>query len=159
MQVTTLDLSETPLEQLKILVEKIYLPILSNPANQKGLPKLVANEVTQHLHKHISDSRQSRNRPFGKSCVNIVSVMIGHTKGQTVLPLPVLNENDSSLRTTKQKIHILEDSVVTWSRQIKKVLMADPDALLKVHPLTRHNEKIRLGLAGWSFFPWPVDRS
>lgn len=59
-QVTTMDLSETPLEQLKLLFEKIYLPILSNPANQKGLPKLMAHAVTQRLHKSISD-RTPRN--------------------------------------------------------------------------------------------------
>lgn len=56
-QVTTLDLSDTPLEQLKLLIEKIYLPILSSPANQKGLPKLTANEVVQQLHRSVSDSK------------------------------------------------------------------------------------------------------
>ena len=57
VQVTTLDLSDAPLEQLKLLMEKIYLPLLSKPSNQKGLPKFVAKEVTQNLHKHISDSK------------------------------------------------------------------------------------------------------
>lgn len=31
-----------------------------------------------------------------------------------------------------EKVHILETAIVTWTRQIKKVLQADPDAPLKV---------------------------
>lgn len=31
-----------------------------------------------------------------------------------------------------ERVHILEAAVVTWTRQIKKVLQADPDAPLKV---------------------------
>ena len=32
----------------------------------------------------------------------------------------------------KDKIHILESAVVTWTRQIKQVLKADPEAAFKV---------------------------
>lgn len=71
--------------------------------------------------------------------------MIGHTKGQTVLPLPVLYENNDGAAITKEKIHILEDSVVTWSIQVKKVLMADPDALLKAHTIHIAFVTMRLG--------------
>lgn len=60
--------------------------------------------------------------------------MIGNTKGQTVLPLPVETSSPEAESRTKpkEKIHILENSIVTWGQQIKKVLLADPDAVLKV---------------------------
>ena len=60
------------------------------------------------------------------------------------MPLPVVAEGDKS--TSKEKIHILEDSVVTWSRQIKSVLMADPDAALKVGTIAKRNPSRQRGL-------------
>lgn len=60
--------------------------------------------------------------------------MIGNVKGQTVLPLPVEApcETTTARSKAKEKIHILENSIVTWGQQIKKVLKANPDAALKV---------------------------
>ena len=59
-------------------------------------------------------------------------VTIGQSKGQTLLPLPSsASQQDQSLKD-KDKIHILESAVVTWTKQIKNVLKADPDAALKV---------------------------
>lgn len=37
-----------------------------------------------------------------------------------------------SLFNQQDKIHILESAIVTWTKQIKNVLKADPDAPLKV---------------------------
>lgn len=63
-----------------------------------------------------------------------VSVIIGQSKGKTVLPSPasVPLETDDTPNHVKEKVHILESAVVTWSQQIKNVLNADPDAALKV---------------------------
>jgi hypothetical protein len=62
-----------------------------------------------------------------------VSVSIGESKGQTLLPLPATDtqQQDQAARD-KAKIHILESAVVTWSKQIRNVLKSDPDLALKV---------------------------
>jgi hypothetical protein len=62
-----------------------------------------------------------------------VNVSIGEAKGHTVLPLPAADTQQPD-QTAKDKasINILEKAVVVWSKQIKKVLKSDPDAVLKV---------------------------
>jgi hypothetical protein len=52
-----------------------------------------------------------------------------------MLPLPTgdaATQEPASAAADKAKIHILESAVVTWTKQIKSVLKADPDAALKV---------------------------
>jgi hypothetical protein len=63
-------------------------------------------------------------------------VAIGESKGQTVLPLPQSEPQpgDQPLQD-KDKIHILENSITTWTKQIKNVLNGNPDAALKVSAL------------------------
>ncbi len=77
---------------------------------------------SQNLHKFVSN----------------VMVTIGQMKGQTLLPLPPpstlpqpAQSGEVSLKD-QDKIHILESAIVTWTKQIKNVLKADPDAALKV---------------------------
>lgn len=60
-------------------------------------------------------------------------------KGQTQLPLPPQSTlpqaapgAEFSLKD-QDKIHILESAIVTWTRQIKNVLKADPDTPLKAY--------------------------
>ena len=54
---------------------------------------------------------------------------VGHSKGETLLPLPPL-ELPSADRASKDKerVHVLETAVVTWTKQIKNVLKLDPDS-------------------------------
>jgi dynein heavy chain len=59
-----------------------------------------------------------------------VFVTIGQTKGKTLLPLPPA-EGASDPARDKERIHVLESAVVTWTRQIKNVLKTDPEAVLK----------------------------
>ncbi len=67
-----------------------------------------------------------------------VLVTIGQIKGQTLLPLPAqstLPQSGAGSEMTlkdQDKIHILESAIVTWTKQIKNVLKADPDTPLKV---------------------------
>ena len=69
-----------------------------------------------------------------------VLVTIGQIKGQTLLPLPpqaTLPQAAPAAGTgmplkDQDKIHILESAIVTWTKQIKLVLKADPDTPLKV---------------------------
>ena len=53
---------------------------------------------------------------------------IGQSQGRTLLPLPAV-QLSSADRTAKDKerVHVLETAVVTWTRQIKNVLKQDPE--------------------------------
>lgn len=59
-----------------------------------------------------------------------VYVTIGQTKGKTLLPLPPTEEGGDGAKD-KERIHVLESAVVTWTRQIKNVLKTDPESALK----------------------------
>jgi hypothetical protein len=68
-------------------------------------------------------------------CCAAVSISVGESKGQTTLPLPAGDaapQDTASAAGDNAKIRILEAAVVTWTKQIKGVLKADPDAPLKV---------------------------
>ena len=70
-------------------------------------------------------------------------VAIGQTKGQTLLPLPPTSgEADQKPLTgsaalpgtnkNKDALHLLENAVVTWTRQIKGALKATPQSAAQV---------------------------
>lgn len=66
-----------------------------------------------------------------------VNATLGQLKGQTLLPLPAADtQQQDQAAKDKAKIHILESAVMTWTKQIKSVLKADPDAALKVRKQT-----------------------
>ena len=116
-EVATGDFGQQPLEHFNAVSQEVFLQILSNPLNQHGWPEVVTKEVTENLHKFIAN----------------MYMTIGQTKGKTLLPLPSggdLGEGDKQTRD-KDRIHVLESAVVTWTRQIKNVLKADPEAALK----------------------------
>ena len=64
-----------------------------------------------------------------------VSITLGQTQGKTCLPLPPDDAFSSNI-STKDRIHLLEGAVITWTKQIKNVLKQDPEGLLKagLHP-------------------------
>jgi dynein heavy chain len=65
--------------------------------------------------------------------LHAVNATLGQLKGQTLLPLPAADtQQQDQAAKDKAKIHILESAVMTWTKQIKSVLKADPDAALKV---------------------------
>ncbi|GAX83887.1 hypothetical protein CEUSTIGMA_g11312.t1, partial [Chlamydomonas eustigma] len=115
------EIGENPLETLAVVAQDVFMPLLTSPANQQGWPDVVAKEVTENMHKYVSN----------------ILVTIGQMKGQTLLPLPPqstlpqpVQGADLSLKD-QDKIHILESAIVTWTKQIKNVLKADPDTPLK----------------------------
>eukprot|EP00898_Chlorokybus_atmophyticus_P007698 jgi/Chlat1/792/Chrsp104S01257 len=135
-------LVEGALEQLQVLSQEVFLPLLSNPRNHDGWPEVIAKEVIDNLHKFVAG----------------LYVTIGQTKGKTLLPLPPLSSAAGNVASSngsanganaeanganaaeqqrmaamrdKDRVHVLESAVVTWTRQIKNVLKTDPEAVLK----------------------------
>lgn len=120
------EIGESALESLALVSQDVFMPLLTSTANQQGWPDVVAKEVTENLHKFVSN----------------VQVTIGQTKGQTVLTLPAQSTLPGSASShpastepislkDQEKIHILESAIVTWTKQIKTVLKASADAPAK----------------------------
>ena len=106
------DLQPGVLTSLFDTCSEVYLPLISNANNQQGLPEVVVRDVIDWFHKLVAS----------------IYVTIGHSKGETLLPLPPM-ELPSADRASKDKerVHVLETAVVTWTRQIKNVLKLDPE--------------------------------
>lgn len=43
------DVSPNPLEDLDVLLNHVYLPLLKNPKNQEGWPEVIKKEVDHHV--------------------------------------------------------------------------------------------------------------
>ena len=104
----------SPLGHLETIVRDVYLPLLSNPNNQDGWGEVSSKEIMDRLHSFLAQ----------------VSITVGQTQGQTCLPLPSV-DTDINGANTKDRIHLLEGAVITWTKQIKNVLKQDPEMLLK----------------------------
>ena len=117
------ELSEAPLDQLAALSSGVFLPLIISRTRANGaLPDVVAKGLTDGLLKFVAT----------------VQVTAGQLKNQTLLPLPQVSEADLASPAPEQEtVRLLENAVVTWTRQIRHVLASDPDAPFKVegaHP-------------------------
>lgn len=55
------DMAGKPMEELAVLLNGICIPVLSNPTNHRGWPKVVADDVVQHLRTFKNIVDQVRN--------------------------------------------------------------------------------------------------
>lgn len=108
------------LKHLSSTVQDIYMPLLQNPNNQAKWSDMVKKDVMSSLHSFLAN----------------VQIMVGKTDGETCLPLPP--ESDGSTETGesedlisgKERIHVLEGCLITWTKQIKSILRQDPETML-----------------------------
>jgi dynein heavy chain, axonemal len=56
---------------------------------------------------------------------------LGQVDGKTKLPLPPRKIMHSDKISDKDKAHIFENSIITWTKQIRKVLETEPEQALK----------------------------
>ncbi|KNC98871.1 dynein beta chain, flagellar outer arm [Spizellomyces punctatus DAOM BR117] len=112
-ELTMGDLSANPLEFLSVLLEEVYLPLLTNPKNLESWPEVVANDVLRHFHQ----------------LNGAVYVISGKSKGKTMLPLP----HGARLTTDVDRsvLHTLESAVIDWTHQIKEVIKSSSAAPLE----------------------------
>ncbi|KAL8567586.1 hypothetical protein ACOMHN_054399 [Nucella lapillus] len=111
-------ISTSPIEQLCLLVDEVFLPIFENERNQKFWPKVVAQDVC-------------RNVVSLKCNVFMVS---GHVKGKTLLPMPIGADRDDYIQILNRggpneykMIHGIETVVIEWVHQLQDVLKRDPN--------------------------------
>lgn len=107
------------LGSLAQVTEHVYLPLLANPKNQAGWSEVVTKEVLDALHGYLAK----------------VQMTVGEVAGTTHLPMPT-SVDPRTVNNHKDRVHLLEGCIVTWTGQIKAVLKQDPEKLLAAggHP-------------------------
>ncbi|CAD7939071.1 unnamed protein product [Amoebophrya sp. A25] len=100
---------------LNTYCHSVYLSTLSNPANQTGWSDLISKDLMDKYHVFLAN----------------LHVTCGLMVGKTLLPLPPKEATNERAGNTKDRVHILESAVITWTKQISHVLKQDPEALLK----------------------------
>lgn len=110
----------SPFDQLEILSKSVFAPIIQNPMNQRRFGDVTYRELNESLHSFLSS----------------MTILCGEVKGETVLPLPVIEDYDNGLKKTQNPIPVYESSILTWTKQINNILKRDPDILFKngLHP-------------------------
>jgi len=109
------EINKNPLDLLYQLCNEIYVPILHNPHNQQGWTELISKDLMEKLNNFVAQ----------------IYLTIGQIKGRTMLPLPPTKIMSSTTISDKDKAHIFESSIITWSKQIRKVLETEPEQALK----------------------------
>ncbi|XP_076749597.1 dynein beta chain, ciliary-like [Xylocopa sonorina] len=109
------DMAPNPIEELAVLVEDAYVPILSNPKNHVGWPEIVRKDVKKQVYNLRS----------------LIWQVKGKITGQTLLPMPmgieeIINQqfNNSKIDASKQlqlKSNI-EEIIIKWATQINEIL-------------------------------------
>ena len=103
------------LEHLATTLGHVFMPLLSNPLNQEGWSEVVSKELMSNLHAFLASTK----------------ITVGEVKGTTTLPMP--SEVDPRTNNNrKDRVHLLEGCIVTWTAQIKNVLKQEPEHALSL---------------------------
>ncbi|KAJ9598678.1 hypothetical protein L9F63_010627, partial [Diploptera punctata] len=113
------DIAAKPIEELEVLVEEVFVPLLTNPKNQRNWPRVIADDVTYHVN-------QLKNSIFE---------IRGLISGQTLLPMPdgvervheveqAIIESDGETVDLQLK-HDIEGVIIKWVKLIDDVLKED----------------------------------
>jgi dynein heavy chain len=102
------------LENFSLLAQEVFFPLLSNPANRAGWSGPTSKEVMLNVSSFLSN----------------LTIMVGDSKGQTVLPNPPPEAFDEDNLPERERAHLLETSVIQWTNKLQKVLKTDPSDLI-----------------------------
>jgi dynein heavy chain len=119
-QMVTFEFTRNVMELLNTFCHSIYLSTLSNPANQRGWSDLISKDLIDKYHVFLAN----------------LHVTVGLMSGKTLLPLPpkeatIDRQGSQAAASNKDRVHILESAVITWTKQISHVLKQDPESLIK----------------------------
>ena len=112
--VILVEMTKNVMDLLNMYCHSVYLSTLTNPANQAGWSDLIAKDLMDKYHVFLAS----------------LHVTVGLIKGHTWLPHPPRDALPTS-GGSKDKVHVLEGAVITWTKQIRHVLKQDPEELLK----------------------------
>mmetsp|Transcript_17270 Transcript_17270/g.33650 ORF Transcript_17270/g.33650 Transcript_17270/m.33650 type:complete len:4514 (+) Transcript_17270:154-13695(+) len=116
---------EQLLDNLSLVAGEVYFPLLSNPANRAGWSGPTSKEIMLSFSTFLSQ----------------LTMTVGQLHGTTTLPHPPPEAFDEDNLAEKERVHLLETSVVQWSNKIHEVLKEDPESLATAdHYPTPHEE-------------------
>lgn len=123
--------------QTNILLNNVFLPLVKNQKNVKTWPKVVSQDVRQQFDKFSAQ----------------LDMFVGHTKGETVLPVPPVEVSTSTTPSKSSKkeatlspsqpsssgpevdratVHALESAIIDWTREISKAIESEPEKALNI---------------------------
>jgi dynein heavy chain len=111
--IITGELTEAHLRSLELLTQEVYFPLLSNPANRGSWSGPTAKEVMLKFSNFLAT----------------VTMTAGEAKGQTILPLPPPEAFDEDNVPEKERIGLLETSVVLWTERVHATLQNSPESM------------------------------
>ena len=107
--------TSNPLKYIHELTTEVFVPILQNSHNQKDWTDLLSKDLMEKLNSFNAT----------------MYLTLGQVQGKTQLPLPPKKIIDSSDISSKDKADIFNNSIITWMKQIRKVLDLEPEQSLK----------------------------
>jgi dynein heavy chain len=127
-------------KHLQRVLGQVFVPLISNQANQDKWGEVASNDVSHNVHTFLAN----------------VSITLGQMGGTTALPMPPTGNSKSTQQQQnstqnnamfKDRVHLFESAVITWTKQIKKILNRDPEDSLK----SGQNPTPDKELAFWTF--------
>lgn len=104
-----------PLKYIHELTTEVFVPILQNSDNQRDWTDLLSKDLMEKLNSFNAT----------------MYLTLGQVEGKTKLPLPPKKIIESSEISSKDKADIFNNSIITWMKQIRKVLDLEPEQSLK----------------------------
>ena len=114
--------TENILQNLSLVAHEVFFPLLANPANRAGWSGPTAKDVMMKVSSFLSS----------------VTITVGQSKGQTLLPLPAPEAFDEEALQPKERVHLLETAVIQWAGKIEQLLNSDSEQIV------RHNAQLSL---------------
>jgi dynein heavy chain len=113
------DIHPDMLENLSTVSHEVLFPVLL--AGKAKDPQVMNKDMQEVFHRFLSQ----------------IYLTVGQTQGKTLLPLPprdpsFVDGQDNRQFRDKERVHVLESCVVTWTQQIKNVLRHEPPNF--IHP-------------------------
>lgn len=105
-------ISSNVLDHMFTLSSEVIFPVLMNALSSDAVSETLSRDLTTSFHQFLSQSY----------------ITLGLSRGRTLLPLPPKDSisaafvNDKAASKDKERIHLLESCVITWTRQIRLVL-------------------------------------
>lgn len=107
--------ASSTLDNMLLLAEEVYFPLLSNPANRASWSGPTSKDVMLKFSNFVAN----------------LTMTAGQSKGKTLLPYPPPEAFDEDNFPVKERMHLLETSVVQWAHRIASVLSTSPEHTLK----------------------------
>ena len=104
------ELTGNHLDNLHLIAQEVYFPLLSNTNNREGWSGPTAKDVMLKMNQFLSN----------------LTMTVGQSKGKTLLPHPPEEALAENALPEKERIYLLESVVIKWTNRIQQVLDTDP---------------------------------